>query len=193
MGLDVLQSDSDNEPPTGNRLKECLDLVEQSIREVRTISYLLYPPMLEEMGLKTAIPWYLDGFTKRSGIHTTFEVSEDFGRLPRDLELAIFRVLQEGLTNVHRHSESTTAHVRLVVKEGTLILEVTDKGKGVPSEVLQSTQDAVGTLGVGLRGMNERMRQLGGKMELVSTEAGTTIRATIRVEEFGASAALSAA
>lgn len=195
MGLDFMQSETESQGEAGtvgNRLQECLELVEQSIREVRTISYLLYPPMLEEMGLKTAIPWYLDGFTKRSGIQTTFEIPDDFGRLPRDLELAVFRVLQEGLTNVHRHSGTATAHVRLTAQDGTLILEISDQGKGIPADVLESTRDAVGTLGVGLRGMNERMRQLGGKIDLVSSATGTTIRATVPVEQSGATAASAA-
>ena len=88
--------------------------------------------MLEEMGLKTAIPWYLDGFSQRSGVRTVFEISSDFGRLPRDVELALFRVSQESLTNVHRHSGSPEAAVRLRIEQGEFILEVTDKGRGIP-------------------------------------------------------------
>src|ERR1700687_212726 len=194
MGLDSLQADTPVKAvrdTSGKGLTACLELVEQSIREVRTISYLLYPPMLEEMGLKTAIPWYLDGFAKRSGIQTTFEITPVFGRLPRDLELAIFRVLQEGLTNVHRHSASTTAHVRVMMQDDTLTVEVTDRGTGIPPAIMESTREAVGTLGVGLRGMNERMRQLGGKLELFSNEQGTTVRATVRCEEISAEAGTS--
>src|SRR5580704_12911765 len=144
-------------------LVQCIRLTEDSIKEVRTASYLLYPPMLDEMGLKSAIPWCLDGFSARSGIKATFEAHADFGRLPRDLELALFRVLQEGLTNVHRHSGSQTAHVRLSASDGTAILEISDKGSGIPSQVLEewgkSWQRAIG---VGLRGMRERLTQLGG-------------------------------
>jgi PAS domain S-box-containing protein len=159
---------------------QCIRLTEDSIKEVRTVSYLLYPPMLEEMGLQSAIPWYLDGFSARSGIKTTFEAQTDIGRFPRDSELALFRVLQESLTNVHRHSGSQTAHVRLLMKEGMGILEIEDKGKGISSQVLeQSGQDWMGALGVGVRGMNERMRQLGGRLELVSNESGTTVSAIV--------------
>ena len=159
---------------------QCIRLTADSIKELRTISYLLYPPMLEEMGLKSAIPWYLDGFSARSGIKTTLEVSGDFARLPREAELALFRVFQESLTNVHRHSGSPTAEVRLFTQDGNGILEVRDRGKGLPPGLLEeSDQDWMGQLGVGLRGMNERMRQLGGTLELASTKEGTTVRATV--------------
>ena len=181
MGLDSLKSDAaPNREQTQRQLTECLDLAEQAIREVRTISYLLHPPMLEEMGLSTAIPWYLDGFAKRSGIHTTLEtIPPDFGRLPRDIELATFRVLQESLTNVHRHSESPTAHVRMAIQDGIVSLEVRDDGIGIPADILEAGADAAGKLGVGLQGMNERMRQLGGTLELLSNGKGTTVRAAI--------------
>ncbi len=166
--------------PKEDEVAQCICLAEDSIKEVRTISYLLYPPMLEELGLKSAIPWYLDGFSGRSGIKTSFEVQTDFARLPRDTELALFRVLQETLTNIHRHSGSQTAHVRLLMKEGTCILEVKDTGKGIPAKLLEeSGPDWMGAVGVGLRGMDERMRQLGGRLELVSTEEGTTVSATV--------------
>ncbi len=158
-------------------------IVADSVTEVRTISYLLYPPMLEELGLKSAISWYVDGFTKRSGIQTTLEIPCDLGRLPRDAEMAMFRILQESLTNVHRHSGSRTATVRLLLKDARLILEITDRGKGIPSANLEeSGEDWTGALGVGLRGMHERMRQLGGKLELKSTSTGTTIIAEVPIE-----------
>ncbi len=162
----------------------CIRLMEDSIREVRTVSYLLYPPMLEEMGLKSAIPWYLDGFSTRSGIKTTFEVQTEFVRLPRESELALFRVLQEGLTNVHRHSGSPTAHVRLLIKDGMAILEIEDNGKGIRPELLaEFCQERMGGLGIGVRGMNERMRQLGGRLELASHEDGTTVTAKVPAEK----------
>jgi PAS domain S-box-containing protein len=161
-------------------LEKCIHLTEDSIKEVRTVSYLLYPPMLEEMGLKSAIPWYLDGFSARSGIKTTFEGDSDFHRLPRDSELALFRVLQESLTNVHRHSGSKTANIRLSVRDGMGVLEVEDQGKGISPELLeQSGPDWMGAVGVGLRGMNERVRQLGGRLELVSQEGGTRLCAMV--------------
>src|ERR1700675_2548593 len=114
-------------------LEQCAGIAEESLKEVRTISYLLYPPMLEEMGLKSAIPWYLDGFTKRSGIKTMFEVSPAFDRIPSELELALFRVVEESLTNVHLHSGSPTATVRLLAKNRTVILQVIEEGKASQS------------------------------------------------------------
>jgi PAS domain S-box-containing protein len=183
--LDVLASPAGRKNgEAGPEIAECVHLAEESIKEVRTISYLMYPPMLEEMGLQSAIRWYLDGFSARSGISATFEVDDDFDRLQRDVELALFRVLQESLTNVHRHSGSHTAHIRLLMKDGAVTLEVTDTGKGIPPGLLeQSGPDWTGTLGVGLRGMNERMRQLGGWLEVVSTEEGTTVSAMVPAAE----------
>jgi PAS domain S-box-containing protein len=165
-------------------VNECIRLTEDAIKEVRTISYLLYPPMLEELGLKSAIPWYLDGFSKRSSIQTTFEADPGFDRLPREKELALFRVLQESLTNVHRHSGSPEAKVRLALNNGNAVLEVRDQGKGIPSPLLeQAGEDWMGSLGVGLRGMDERMRQLGGKLEVASTDHGTVVRALVPTGE----------
>jgi PAS domain S-box-containing protein len=183
MKLDSLASrHQQQEDETAREIRECIGLTEDSIKEVRTISHLMYPPMLEELGLKSAISWYLDGFTSRSRIKTSFDIAIDFPRLPRDAELALFRVLQESLTNVHRHSGSETAHVRLLIKDEMAILEVSDRGKGIATGLLEeSGQDWTGALGVGLRGMNERMRQLGGKLDLLSKEEGTTVCATIPI------------
>jgi PAS domain S-box-containing protein len=157
----------------------CIRLADDSIKEVRTVSYLLYPPMLEEMGLKSAIPWYLSGFSSRSGIKTTFDARE-FNRLSSEAELALFRVLQESLTNVHRHSGSESTVVRLLTVDGNAILEIEDQGKGFDQALLEEGgEDWMGALGVGVRGMHERMRQLKGKLEIMTKERGTLVRATI--------------
>jgi PAS domain S-box-containing protein len=162
------------------QVTQCVQLAEECVKEVRTISYLLYPPMLEEMGLKSAIPWYLEGFAARSGIRATFDASADVGRLSRDTELALFRVLQESLTNVHRHSGSQTAHVQLSMESETAILKVSDEGKGMPAAFMadpgESWQRAIG---VGLRGMKERLGQLGGRLDISSTERGTIVTAMV--------------
>jgi len=158
----------------------CIRLTDDSIKEVRTVSYLLYPPMLEEMGLKSAIPWYLDGFSSRSGIKATFRAEEPFYRLSPEAEVAMFRVLQESLTNVHRHSGSETAEVRLLTENGNAALEIEDHGKGFDQNLLEQIgEDWTGALGVGVRGMNERMRQLKGKLEIIPKQVGTLVRATI--------------
>ncbi len=177
MGLEAIHDDSNSQ------VKECVQMVDQCMKEVRTISYLLYPPMLEEVGLRSAIPWYIEGFSKRSGIHVTCNIDRNVGRLSSDAELAIFRILQESLTNVHRHSESPTASVRLGLEGGTVYLEVSDQGKGISPSALEPGSDSSNTLGVGLRGMLERMHQLGGSMEMSSNERGTTIRASLPREK----------
>ena len=194
MKLDSLSGSNKSRNSAGmnKSISDCANLTEDCIKEVRTIAYLLFPPMLEEMGLKSAISWYLDGFTKRSGIQTTFDISADFGRLPRDVETAIFRILQESLTNVHRHSGSETAHVLLTTKGGLVSLEIRDKGRGMPTQFSkESGNGELRALGVGLRGMSERMRQLGGKLELISTPGGTTVIASVPVEMPSALAASS--
>lgn len=163
--------------------EECASLTNDCIKEVRTASYLLYPPMLEEMGLISAIPWYLDGFSARSGIRSQFDVGEDCGRLPRDSELAMFRVLQESVTNVHRHSGSPTVKVRLFTEEGMCILEVQDQGKGLPEGTLEPNgKQRPNATGVGIRSMDERIRHIGGRLELISSEHGTIVRAMVPSE-----------
>src|SRR5262249_25280141 len=143
----------------GQQMTDCRSLAEDAIKELRTISYLMYPPMLDDLGLQSAISWYLEGFSQRSQIAVTFDASPDFGRLAPDDELAMFRVLQESLTNVHRHSGSSTARIRLFTEHGTACLEVIDLGKGIGAGILaDAAQDTIRTLGVGLRGMDERMR-----------------------------------
>jgi PAS domain S-box-containing protein len=186
MKLDSLAGSAETNKPASltQNIAACANLTEDCIKEVRTIAYLLYPPMLEEMGLKSAISWYVDGFSKRSGVQTTFDIPAEFGRLPRHVETAIFRVLQESLTNVHRHSGSAVARVRLFNRGGTTILEVIDEGKGLPPQKSgEGAENQLHVLGVGLRGMEERMRQLGGGLELLSSPRGTTVIASVPIEE----------
>lgn len=185
----IRAADGSREPPFNKEILQCSGLAEDCITEVRTLSHLLYPPLIEEMGLKSAVPWYLDGFAKRSGIRTTVEIATQFGRLPLDVELAMFRVLQEALTNVHRHSGSTTATVRLQERAGCAVLQVTDEGKGMPPAMLEAlSQERWAAAGVGLRGMNERMRQLGGRLEVRSEGAGTVVTVTVPIENRSLSA-----
>jgi PAS domain S-box-containing protein len=181
MALDGLASEEHlNEHEVRRRLDECIPLVERAIREVRTLSYLLYPPMLEELGLPSAIRWHLEGFAKRSGIETSCEVDGDV-RLPKDAELALFRIFQESLTNVHRHSQSKTAQIRFIVEGDIAVLEVKDRGTGLPPELCNLNAAALSKLGVGVRGMYERIRQLGGDLSISSNGEGTTVRATLPV------------
>jgi len=189
MKLDFLRPfTQDRESQGEGELAQCLNLVEESVKEVRAVSYWLYPPLLEEVGLKSAIPWYLDGFTKRSGIKTTFQISPDVRRLSNDANEAIFRVLQEALTNVQRHSGSSTADIQLLTKNDCIVLIISDGGKGMPSEILSPGRRGISSLGMGLRGMSERMRYLGGRLEITSSARGATITATIPVASCAAAA-----
>ena len=179
MSLDGVASQELLAKQPSKNLTDAIQMIDRCIREVRTLSYLLYPPMLEETGLSSAIRWHLEGFSKRSGIQITYEIPEDVERLPRDVELALFRIFQESLTNVHRHSESKTAHVRFAVEHAVATMDIIDQGKGIPSELLERNTDSMATLGVGIRGMRERVRQLGGQLEISSNSAGTTVRASV--------------
>ncbi len=184
MRLDLLESGAELDDSVRQKLTECIGLASETIKEVRATCYELYPPMLEEAGLRSAIPWFLDGFMQRSGVTTRFEIPDQFERPPRDVEVAIFRVLQESLTNVRRHSGSAAAHVRVEVQDGMVRLVVADEGKGIPRELLDAfNQGALGKLGIGLRGMKERIRQLGGDLEVSSNGHGTIVTATVPVQK----------
>lgn len=161
------------------RLIECKRLLDEAISEVRTVSYLLYPPLLEDIGLSSAAQWYVDGFRQRSGIEVTFAAPPTFSKLPRDIELVLFRVLQESLTNVHRHSGSVAARVSLAIENNAAVLEVSDSGKGLGAIISSANDESDDTFGVGLRGMKERLRHVGGTLNLSSDPTGTTVRATI--------------
>ena len=159
------------------------DLLDQALKEIRTISHLLHPPLLDELGLESALSWYVSGFAERSGIETDCELPEDLGRFPKELELTVFRIVQETLSNVHRHSCSTTAKVVLVKNAHQLRLKVQDYGKGM---VLASgaavSADHV-TPGVGISGIRERVRQLGGLIQIRSGPQGTTVEVVFPLGE----------
>jgi PAS domain S-box-containing protein len=154
-------------------------LMGQMSREIRTLSFLLHPPLLDELGLVSALKEYTLGFSERSGIDTQFYLLSDFGRLPQPVETALFRVVQESLTNIQRHSGSSSAKIRLRRESSTVVLEVTDFGHGMRSPSNGNSQSGEIRLGVGVPGMHERMSQLGGRLEIDSSSAGTTVRATI--------------
>lgn len=170
--------------PEEKRLLSSCDAMLQSVSsELRTISHLLHPPLLDEVGLCTALEWYVEGFKRRSGIATTLERNRNFGRLDSDLEVTIFRVAQECLTNVHRHSGSSEASVRLLRSNAEVRLEVKDRGRGIPEERRSLALGDGATGGVGLSGMRERISQLGGNLSVESSANGTTIVAIFPVAE----------
>jgi signal transduction histidine kinase len=180
MNLDAIEQTAKALDASSRRaLAESRSLADQCAREVRTFAYLLHPPLLDEMGLLSAVRWHVEGFTKRSGIHVVMDLGE-VKRLPRPVETALFRVLQESLTNVHRHASAATASLRLTATNDTVILEVHDQGHGLRDSVAneQATVRAA-TLGVGIQGMRERICQLGGTFDLEFTNQGTTVRVSV--------------
>jgi signal transduction histidine kinase len=155
-------------------LTEAITLLERSMREIRVISHLLHPPLLDEIGLQAVVPWYLNSFSERSGIQIDLNMPSDIAKLPDQVELAVFRVLQECLTNVHRHSGSKVAKVKIHPEETSVTLEVFDRGRGMSS---QNGSEPV--MGVGITGMRERVRELGGQFEINSSSDGTVVRAVL--------------
>jgi PAS domain S-box-containing protein len=162
-------------------VEENASLVEQTSTEIRTMSHLLHPPLLDEVGLESAIRGFIEGFVQRSKIEVNLIIDPEFKRLSPELEIAIFRVVQESLTNVHRHSGSHTALVRLARKHGCAHVEVSDEGRGLPPDK-QNDLNSPGTVGVGVRGMRERIRQLGGVLQIDSKGTGTTVTATLPID-----------
>src|SRR3984893_225867 len=180
MNLSAVRADVERLTATAANLTDSEGLVQEMSKEVRTISHLLHPPLLDEAGLASAVRWYVDGFSQRSKIKVDLDLPDDFGRLPRESETAIFRVVQECLTNVHRHSGSSTARIVLRHFEDHVSVEVADKGRGIPNEKRDEMASA-GTPGVGIRGMRERIRQLGGSLEIYSDDVGTVVVARLPV------------
>jgi len=157
-------------------------IVDKCLTETRTISYLLHPPMLDEAGLGSATRWYVDGFSRRSGIKVNLNLPPTLGRMHRDVEVALFRAVQEGLTNVHRHSGCSVVDVSLSMNTQQLRLQIRDDGRGIPPKRLRSLIEGAAEAGVGLAGMRERIRELGGSLEIRSDRAGTTVVISIPVE-----------
>ena len=168
-------------------VEENLGLINQAIAEIRTMSYLLHPPLLEQMGLRSALSEYVRGFGERSKICVNLEWPSDLERLPPDVELSLFRIVQECLTNIHRHSGSTTACVRLSRKPGEIQLEVSDQGCGMKPEI-QENFFAGRSTGVGLSGMRERVRQIGGALQIQSNDNGTSVFVAVPVRDDAACA-----
>lgn len=168
--------------PAGDELwKESENLMERCISEMRTLSYLLHPPMIDEAGLASAARWYIDGFGERSGTKVSLDAKEEMGRLPAQMELALFRILQEALTNAHRHAKASHVAVRIARAKDEVLLEITDNGCGMPPEVLRRFVESGSGTGVGLTGMCERVRELGGQLDVDSNGAGTSLRVRVPI------------
>jgi signal transduction histidine kinase len=164
---------------TSKRVHEVDDLIDEAIRQTRTVSHLLHPPLLEELGFASAASWYVTEFSRRSGIEVNLDLPNDPPRFADSTELTLYRVVQESLTNILRHSESRKAEVRLEVARGEISLSVKDYGKGMTKGQIDRIMKTAGGGGVGLRGMQERIADLGGTVELQSTGTGTTVKAIL--------------
>jgi signal transduction histidine kinase len=175
MNSVFVQAESHKLTPDAVRcLAENSAMVDEVSKQIRTISHLLHPPLLEEAGLESALRWYVEGFSKRSKIDARLDMPPDFARLPHEMELSIFRVVQECLTNIHRHAGSPTAGIRITQSESCFKIEIEDAGKGIPPEKELALRSSAHT-GVGLRGMRERLRQLGGTFQIQSNGQGTRV------------------
>jgi signal transduction histidine kinase len=185
MNLSSLGGDIERIAKAAGTVSDSVSLVDDVTKDIRTISYLLHPPLLDEAGLVSALRWYARGFSERSKIQVDLDLADDFERLPQDLEMAIFRLVQESLTNVHRHSGSPVAKIRITRSADEVRVEVEDQGKGIPVEK-QSELLSLGTPGVGIRGMRERLRQLGGTLKITSEgNCGTKVMALLPTKTAG--------
>ncbi len=163
-------------------LEESSETLERCVQEVRSVSYLLHPPLLDELGLLAALRWFTAGFAERSGIEVHLNAPDEFSRLPGEMELALFRIVQESLTNVQRHSKSDAAWVRLSEHKDRAELRITDSGVGVSAEIIEQIKQGRAIEGIGLRGMYERVRELGGQLEIESSGMGTAVSAVFPLQ-----------
>jgi signal transduction histidine kinase len=170
-----------NRPPERQNLLDLRELLEEAVASTRTMSHLLHPPLVDELGFTSAARTYLDGFSRRTGIKVSCDIPDGEARLPRDLELTLFRVLQEALTNIQRHSKSVKAEVQFIANGKKATLKVRDHGVGLPAEMMQSFHENGTHVGVGLAGMKERVRERNGEFEIRSDSTGTFISATFPV------------
>jgi PAS domain S-box-containing protein len=184
INLSLLDGVVDGTNEEGARLlRDTRSLADRCCTEIRTISYLLHPPLLDEVGLAFAVKWFVEGFSKRTGIPVETHIPEEFPRLSSEAETSLFRVVQEAMSNVHRHSGATHAWVDLSAGDRDVLLHIRDDGTGMPPELVEAVNRANSSLGVGLAGMRERLAQLGGRLIVTSDSTGTTVRATIPASE----------
>jgi PAS domain S-box-containing protein len=181
MNIAVIRSESHKLDSAAQRaVSENAMLVDEVSREIRTISHLLHPPLLDVAGLASALRWYVDGFSERSKIKVDLDIPADFGRLPDEVEIAVFRIVQECLTNIHRHSGSATAQISLHLHDDQLTVQIRDQGQGISRDRQRELLES-GRAGIGFGGMRERLRQLAGTLEIESEGTGTTVIATLKV------------
>jgi len=181
MNIATVQSQSHKlDSAAARAVSENSAIVQQIGKEIRTISHLLHPPLLDAAGLASALRWYIDGFSERSHIKVDFEIPAEFRRLSDDMEIAIFRLVQEGLTNIHRHSGSDSAKITIREDDRNVVVEIQDAGKGISLE--KQLELSSGRTGVGFRGMRERLRQFGGDLDIHSDNKGTLVKARLPLQ-----------
>jgi signal transduction histidine kinase len=173
-------------PEVSQALTELTELAQQASREIRNTAYLLHPPMLEEADLRSALGRFVQGFVERTRIQVSLEIEPGLNRISKDIEMALFRVVQESLSNVYRHSGSPTARVRLALESSRILLEVSDEGYGLPANPGDQHLSALSAPGMGISGMRQRIQQLGGSFEASSTKPGFTVKAVVPLGPVGA-------
>jgi signal transduction histidine kinase len=188
--LSNLERQTQPDPDRTKYLSQCLEAVEDCLKETRTISHLLHPPLLDEVGFGSAARWYVDTFSRRGGREVKCNIPDGLPRLRKNTELALFRVMQESLTNVHRHSGCSRVEVTIDFDDENVTLRVKDNGIGIPGDRLKAFRNSGGEVGIGLAGMRERMRDLGGRLVLDSNGEGTTVTAVVPVVKEPSSFAL---
>ena len=187
MNLSVAEKSSEALDTEGRAaLSESAALAKQISREIRTVAYLLHPPLMHDLGLAAALRWYIEGFSERSGVSVNLDVSGDLAGLPSEVEGTLFRVVQECLSNVHRHSGSRSSAVRIHRQDTEIMLEVSDQGKGIPREILEAAGEAASHVGLGIVGVRERVQEIGGRLEVQSGRNGTTIKAALPLDRSSA-------
>ena len=179
MTVASLQHSANGTPGISRLIDDLNALADEALREIRTTSYLLHPPLLDEAGFASAARWFVEGFSKRSNIEVECDIPQQSERLSKECELVLFRVLQESLTNVHRHSRASAASVTLIMDQGRLELQVSDNGNGIEQTRLAQVNEPGRQMGVGVAGMRERVRKLGGRLELQSSKVGTKVTVSL--------------
>jgi signal transduction histidine kinase len=188
INLGVIAQRTQNDSSLSARVADSAALADQVISEIRTLSYLLHPPMLDETGLASAVEWYARGFSDRSKIAVNLDVDPNLPRFPMEVEMAIFRIVQESLVNIHRHSGSRTAFISLHADLEGASLTIRDEGCGIPAEILKNMEEGGGNMGVGIGGMRERARQLGGAISIRRANPGTAVEVSLPVLKYASGA-----
>jgi PAS domain S-box-containing protein len=178
LAMNLSQMQKDSSPANLRKFEECRELITSAASEIRNLSYLLHPPLIDEVGLASAVAEYVQGFQKRSGLTVQFEISQDVGRLDGNREITLFRIIQESLGNIHRHSGSSTANVKICCLQNDVQLEIRDQGRGLPDKA-----DGGRSSGVGIKGMQERLRPFGGTLRITSDTTGTCVKVTLPREQ----------